>query len=276
MFLFAHLYGIISAVIDMKKIVFIDVDGTIYKSHQTLIDESISEALKELSEHADIYLATGRCLSVTAPLGDALKYFKGYVLSNGAFVVKDQNVILNEVIKPNDLVSLIETAKTLNLNVGLITNDLVYVNEYTQVVDLALSPYLPNSVIDLHGYQFDLTKEYNMAWCFNTKAEIAKFKAMCPAFDVFNWGEVGGDIIIKDVSKAHGIKHLLASLNEKDIITYAIGDSNNDLEMFDLVDVAICMQNGSPDAKMKAKYITESIYDAGFEKATKRIIEGEW
>ena len=260
----------------MKKIVFIDVDGTIYKSHQNLIDESVSKSLKSLSEYADIYLATGRCIPVLAPIGDALKYFKGYVLSNGAYVVKDKKIILNEIIAKNDLINFINASKTLKLNVGLITNDLVYVNEYTNIVDVALSPYYKDSVIDIKGYDFDINKEYNMAWCFNAREDIDQLEKMCPCFDVFNWGEVGGDIIIKGVSKAHGIKHLLNNIDEKEYITYAIGDSNNDLEMFDLVNIPICMQNGSNDAKNRAKYLTESIYDEGFEKAVKRIIEGEW
>ena len=38
---------------DERKIVFVDVDGTIYKSHQTEIDESIKKKLEEASKKVD-------------------------------------------------------------------------------------------------------------------------------------------------------------------------------------------------------------------------------
>lgn len=259
----------------MKRIVFVDVDGTIYKSRHNSIDESVGEALHELSKYADIYLATGRCDAALAPIGDAIKYFKGLVLTNGALVYLNDKIIVDEVMKKEDVAELVTTAKELNMNIALISKDKVYVKEFNDIVNTALSPYKEDAVIDLHGYNFDLTQDYNMAWSFDYNEKILEFEERCDKFSIFDWGAIGADIIVKNVSKAHGIQELLKHL-DKDIITYAIGDSNNDLEMFDLVDIPICMANGSDKAKAKAKHITESIHDAGFEKAVRRIIKGEW
>ena len=259
----------------MKKIVFIDVDGTIYKSHQLLIDESINNALLDLSKHADLYLSTGRCDAVLAPLGSAVEYFKGMVLSNGALVYLNKKIIVDERINKDNLKQLIKVAKKHKMNIALITKDKVFINEFTEVVDYALTPFKENSIVVLNSYDFDLDLEYNMAWSFDKKEDILKLQEECPCFSYFFWGSIGADIIIKNISKAYGIKHLLKQI-DKDTYTYAIGDSNNDLEMFDLVDVPICMDNGSEDAKQKAKHITESIYDNGFENAVSKIIKGEW
>ena len=80
----------------------------------------------------------------------------------------------------------------------------------------------------------------------------------------------------KNMTKAIGIKKLLSELNIPLENTYAIGDSGNDIAMFKLVENPICMGNGTPQAKMAAKYVTESIDDNGLENALDRIIKGEW
>ena len=260
----------------MKKIIFIDVDGTIYKSHKDLIDESVKQALFKAKDEIDLYLATGRCKPILKPLGDAISYFKGFILSNGALVIADNKKVHEDIISREDLEILIKESSDLNINLGLITNNKIYVNEYNAIVDMALSPYEENSIIDLKGYHFDLNQEYNMAWTFNYLEDMLKLEKRLTNFHFFKWGNIGSDIIIKDVSKGHGIKALLDTLPTGEYKTYAIGDANNDIEMFSLVDVAICMGNGSDRAKAEATYITKSIFDGGFEEALDKILKGEW
>lgn len=53
--------------------------------------------------------------------------------------------------------------------------------------------------------------------------------------------------------------------------TVAVGDSANDLPMFQTCDVAICMGNGTPEAKAAADYVTESLEDDGLFHAFERL-----
>lgn len=264
----------------MKRIIFIDVDGTIYKAHQDLIDKSIRKKLKEASLHADLYLSTGRCLPVLVCLGEAIDYFKGMVLSNGTLVFHDNKKISENIIPTKDIKELVKYSKELNCNIGLIDNHHIYVNDYTDVVEYALYPHREEDVIDLKGYDFDLEKEYNMAWTFDKLDKVNQLEEKIPSFKFFKWGQVGSDILTMGISKATGIKNLLDYLKkvygEVSFKTYAIGDSGNDIDMFKLVDVAISMGNGTEQARLNATYITDNIENEGFEKAIDKIIRGEW
>ena len=54
----------------MKKAVFIDVDGTLYKAHDLSLTDSVKEKLKEASKYVDLYIATGRAYNVLTCLND--------------------------------------------------------------------------------------------------------------------------------------------------------------------------------------------------------------
>jgi len=260
----------------MKKILFIDVDGTIYKSHQSLIDESISEKIKEASKSIDLFLATGRCIPVLSILGDAVKYFKGFVLSNGTIVIENNNVIFKEIMDKTLLKKLINEAKRINANIALITKDNIYLTKRDEIVEMALQPYDTDAIIEVKDYNFDLSIDYNMAWSFDHNSILDVLEENTNGFTFFRWGEIGSDLVPIGITKAKGIEMLIKHLKQDDIITYAIGDSRNDIQMFKKVDVAICMGNGRLEAKQAATHITEDIYNHGFENAIDKIIGGIW
>lgn len=259
-----------------RKIVFIDVDGTLYHAHEESLRDSVHAKLLEASEYVDLYLSTGRGRCVLSCLGTSIDLFKGFVLTNGTLVLKDNKVLLNKCFEKEVLSQLIANAEQNDAIIGLISKDQVFVNKYTPVVDYALYPHFSGSIVELGNYHFDLDKEYNMVWSFDPNETIDTITKGLVGVDVFKWGSIGGDIVPKNMTKAIGIKKLLSELNIPLENTYAIGDSGNDIAMFKLVENPICMGNGTPQAKMAAKYVTESIDDNGLENALDRIIKGEW
>lgn len=259
-----------------RKLVFIDVDGTIYKSHQEEIDESIKLKLKEASKSMDLFISTGRCELALTLLGDARKYFKGFVLSNGSYVIYDNKVLTEKIIQKDALINLVKQCKKLHCNIGLVSHDKVYVNELTDIVDLALTPRYPNSIVDINGYDFNLDLVYNMCWIFDKVELINDLEPLIPEFHIFKWGKVGADINIDGITKAKGIEELLEYINHSLKNTYALGDSGNDIAMLKLVETGIAMENGTDEAKQAAKYITKSLYEGGFEEALDNIMKGVW
>ncbi len=267
----------------MRKMVFIDVDGTMYKAHEDSISQSIKDKLKEASKHVDLFVSTGRCGLALTCLREARQYFKGFVLSNGAHVVYDNIVVDQKFIEKTDLVKLIDEAKKRNSILGLITNDIIYVSKMNEVVDYALTPRDHNSIVEVEDYHYDLDIKYNMAWSFDYIDTINELEKSLPTtFTFFKWGKIGSDIVVDNITKAKGITTLLNYLSqnkEKTIDmskTYAIGDSGNDIPMFKLVGNPICMGNGTDAAKKEAKYITKTLEDGGLEYALDMIIKGEW
>lgn len=261
----------------MKKIVFIDIDGTVYKAHEDSISESIKQKLKDVKDDVDLFISTGRGGMVITCLREAKEYFKGFVLSNGSVVIYNNQIISKKVVEKTDLIKFIEAAKELGCVVGLLTPDKVYVSHMNDLVDYALTPRDENSVIDINGYDFDLEKEYCMAWSFDDLELINKLEERLPDnFTFFKWGKTGSDIVLGGITKAKGILELFNHLDKANIKTYAIGDSGNDIPMFKLVDVSICMGNGTEAAKEAATHITKDLNDFGFEEAIDNIVKGVW
>ena len=260
----------------MKKIVFIDVDGTMYHAHEESISESIKQKLKEASKYVDLFVSTGRCGLALTCLKEARDYFKGFVLSNGSYVLYDNKLISEKVVEKEDLIKLINVSKKLKSNIGLITDKTIYVNELTDVVDYALTPRDHNSIEVVDDYNFDLNIKYNMAWSFDELDKINEMEKTLPNnFTFFKWGKIGSDIVLNGTTKALGIQELINYIGNE-FITYAIGDSGNDIPMFKLVDVPICMGNGTDAAKAHAKYITNTLDEGGLELALDNIIKGVW
>ena len=71
-------------------------------------------------------------------------------------------------------------------------------------------------------------------------------------------------IIIKEV-----IKYYQYELEN----TYAIGDGDNDVSMFQQVKHSICMGNGTKLAKEAAEYITDRIEEDGFANELEKIFK---
>jgi hydroxymethylpyrimidine pyrophosphatase-like HAD family hydrolase len=71
------------------------------------------------------------------------------------------------------------------------------------------------------------------------------------------------DCYLEGNTKADGIDKAIKHLGLEDYKTYAFGDGNNDLEMFDRVDVAVAMENATDELKAKANLITKANYTDG-------------
>ena len=84
----------------MKKAVFIDVDGTLYKAHDLSLTDSVKEKLQEASKYVDLYIATGRAYNVLTCLNDVKHLFKGFVVSNGSIVMIDNKIIFERLFPP--------------------------------------------------------------------------------------------------------------------------------------------------------------------------------
>ncbi|ORU21675.1 haloacid dehalogenase, partial [Francisella tularensis subsp. holarctica] len=79
------------------------------------------------------------------------------------------------------------------------------------------------------------------------------------------------DCYLAGHTKADGIDKVVEYLGLEEYETYAFGDGNNDLEMFDRVDVAIAMENASSQLKEKADLITKTNYNDGIYYALVKL-----
>lgn len=80
------------------------------------------------------------------------------------------------------------------------------------------------------------------------------------------------EIIPHNVSKGIVFDHMESIYNLEKTLRFAIGDSLNDLSMFESADVSFAMENGHQIIKNKANYVTSSNDENGVSEAFEKIL----
>ena len=75
------------------------------------------------------------------------------------------------------------------------------------------------------------------------------------------------EYVLKGCSKAGGIHMVLRTTGCPREQCLAIGDSTNDLPMFQAAGHTVCMGNGMAELKEKAEYITAGVMEGGIAQA---------
>ncbi len=75
------------------------------------------------------------------------------------------------------------------------------------------------------------------------------------------------ELILKGCSKAGGMERILRELGAAREDTLAIGDSTNDLPMFQFAGHTACMGGGMAELKAQSEFITDTVLNDGIEKA---------
>lgn len=254
-----------------RKIVFIDIDGTLFDNMNDLIHQSTIDAIKKLKEN-DIYIciASGRSMA----LGDEvfLRYqidFDGYVLINGQFVVFNNEIIYKKPLNKNFIEEFIIECKKLDLDYGFVTNDETFVSSRSNKVIKTFADFkikVPRLITE-----GDLHKDIFQGLFFD-EASINYFSQKFKSYVKFiGWLGNGADIIDKNASKAIGIAKICEKLGIKRENVYAIGDSYNDIEMIEYASIGIAMGNAKDSLKEVADYVTDDISADGLANALKKF-----
>lgn len=83
-------------------------------------------------------------------------------------------------------------------------------------------------------------------------------------------GEAGGEVSLPGINKGTAIGELARKLGRDVRDAIAIGDSANDLEMFDVAGVGIAMGNAAAAVQARADEVTTSVHDDGVWTAFRR------
>lgn len=267
-----------------QKVIFLDVDGTIY-DEKGEIPQSTRRAIALAHDKKHlILLCTGRSYSeIGAELWD-LK-LDGMIGSAGAFIYFRDKILFHRPMKLESVHDLLDFLERKNIPYVLETNEAIYGKAPGLVyVDRIIQDRLeknPNLAPDFLGeirqvedcYGID---EVNKILFFDApfsneemKQQLEAEYTMVPN-SVAQYGKCSGEVSEKGMSKAKGIERFLAieGLERED--TFAFGDGANDMEMIQYVQTGIAMGNAVNSLKKKADYITgdvgqDGIYEA-FEK----------
>ncbi|EXJ23468.1 Hydrolase (HAD superfamily) in cluster with DUF1447 [Alkalibacterium sp. AK22] len=271
----------------MTKIVFFDIDGTLVTKYNT-IPQSTKEAIRKLKTNGHIpVIATGRAPLLIEEIRKELE-IDSYIAMNGQLVVHKGDVIFHNPIDKQTVDRL--TAKAVERSNGIIlcggkdiySNSIVSLAKRSSVwtilkgigkivpghMQLSLfkrlirKPPNPNKYAGKPIYQVILETTID-----EEKAYKEEFKDL--HFARSNTYTV--DVISQGISKAVGIQKFLEVNGYEQSQTFGFGDSPNDLEMLQYVEVGVAMGNGWDEIKEIADHVAESVHEDGIHKALKHF-----
>ncbi len=252
-----------------KKIVFFDIDRTLYDPDIKAIPKSTIKALKDLHEHDDIEIAiaTGRAFYMLHIIDEIKEFINIYVLINGQIIIKDGETIYRNPINKQQVEKVVESFNRNDMKYGFLgefDETLNIVDEKGKEAFELVDMKLPR--IDPHFYQ---DNDIYQMWAFCDRTCHDDFKNEFDDLEVVSWLGGGFDVLSQGMSKKEGIKRILELEQIPLRNAYAIGDGDNDIAMMDYIDNSVAMGNGSVECKKHAKYITDDIKNDGLVKGLK-------
>jgi Cof subfamily protein (haloacid dehalogenase superfamily) len=249
-----------------KKIIFFDIDRTLYDPDTKSIPESTKQALAKLHDNPDveIAIATGRAYYMLHNIEDIKEYINIYVLINGQIIIKDGKTIYKNPMEKEKVKRVVQVFEENNMKYGFLGEHDETLNivdekgkEAFELVDMKLPRIDPDFYKHHDVYQM---------WAFCERDRHEQFKQILHELDLVQWLGGGFDILSKGMSKKEGIKTILDIEGIPLEDAYAFGDGDNDIEMLDYIPNSVAMGNASPKAKKHATYHTDDIKKDGLYK----------
>lgn len=253
----------------MKKILFFDVDGTLYNSEKVL-PASAKEALLEARRKGyELAIATGRAPFMIEPLLEELD-IDTYVTFNGQYVVYQGEVVYANGVEKEELAKIIAFGEARNEPVVFLDDKrmIASVGGHNKVSESLNTLKYPYPELDSSYY---MQHDVYQTLIFMEEKDEHLYDEAFPNVQFVRWHEYSCDILPKGGSKATGIEKVLAKMGLTLEDAIAFGDGMNDIEMLEAVGTSVAMGNGHDKVKAVATHITDHVDADGLAKAMRYL-----
>lgn len=276
-----------------RRIVFLDVDGTILE-HGSHVAPSTGPAIRAARAAGHlVYLSTGRSASDIHPQVAEIG-FDGAVTNSGALVTSGDAVVVDRPLTPAQTDRLLTVLRGRGIRFFLQTHDGVYASDdmaelmasHAQALrdrDGADGVRPEDSIAGLAGRDFPSTDEADLTRIAKAvfvsdravglevlRADLGDEFLVVPGSIPLPGGS-NGEISARDTTKGSAIELLLAHLGRDAADAVAIGDSWNDVEMFEVCGVSVAMGNAHDELKELADLVTTNVLDDGVANAFRTL-----
>lgn len=245
-----------------KKIVFFDIDGTIFNKEKRIPNSTI-EAIEKLKQaNILVAIATGRAPFMFVDVKETLQ-IDSHISFNGSYVVWNNEVIDKVPLDRKQLMELEKRANELGHPMIFLDENDHYTNHHQS------HPFIVESInmdLKIHYPKYDPkfyhTNDVYQALIFCEDMEDV-YREQFTSFGYVRWHKYSLDVMPQNGSKAKGIEKVLKHLNISRENCYAFGDGLNDIEMLQYVGTGVAMGNGHDRVKACADFVTKSVDEDG-------------
>lgn len=253
-------------------VVFFDIDGTLVDDRTQVLPESAVRAVAQLRENGHIPVVnTGRPYAHIDPRVRAMA-FSGFVCGCGMEVMLHDCwlrrrhpeaavcALARDAVRECRMQVLYETQDGAILTDGQLSIHPLEVQEAERMRKKGFAVREIDSLPEPRFMKF-------VTFDGPDSRREAFLSRMEPYFTCIDRGQTMLEMVMKGSTKAEGMALLLEKLGASREETLAIGDSTNDLPMFQLAGHTACMGGGMEQLKQRAEFITDTVLDNGVEKA---------
>lgn len=253
----------------MGKLLFFDVDGTLYDSDKKLPASAKEALLAARSNGYEIAIATGRAPFMIQSLLEELE-IDTYVTFNGQYVVYKGQVIFTDGIPENQLKEITSFGEQRN-------HPVVFLDDKKMVAAIGDDFRIAESLATLRYPYPEIEANYYMhqpvyqTLLYITQKEQAMYEEAFPTVEFVRWHPYSCDMLPKGGSKARGIQKVLEHCHYEMKDVMAFGDGLNDIEMLQTVGVGVAMGNAHERVKTVADVVVGHVDEDGLAQGLKRL-----
>jgi Cof subfamily protein (haloacid dehalogenase superfamily) len=275
-----------------KKILFLDVDGTLI-DYETKLPSSAKKAVDlARSNGHKVYLCTG-CSKAELAMRE-LPETDGLIGGNGAYVEDRGEVVMHQKLTKEEVKHIVDWCNARHLGITVECNSGMYCNDYTveqgpevmrkyakgkgkseEEAKKSADEYV-NGFTLLHGedlYRDDVNK---IDFILSSYQDHLDSKKEFPELEANTWGgkdeqALYGDLGPSGITKKHSVDVLLKHLNADREDTIAFGDAKIDIPMFKACGYSVAMGSGGEECKEAADYVTTGVDEDGMWNAFKYL-----
>lgn len=264
------------------KLVAVDIDGTLLNNQRQITPE-VFEAIQDAKQAGvKVVIATGRPIAGVKQILSELKLDEpdNYVVTFNGGLVQDTATgaeIIKETLTYDNYLEIEYISRTLGVHMHAITKDGIYtanrnIGKYTvhesNLVNMDIFYRTPEEMAGKEIVKCMYIDEPEIL-----DATIAKLpEHFYDKYTIVKSTPFYLEIVKKSVNKGAAILHLAEKLGLTLDQTMAIGDEENDRAMLEVVGNPVVMENGNPEVKKIAKYITKSNEESGVAHALREWV----
>ncbi len=265
------------------KLIAVDIDGTLVNSKKEITPEVFSAIQDAKRAGVKVVIATGRPIAGVAKLLDDLqskRRARDYVVTfNGALVQETAtgHEIISESLTYEDYLDMEFLSRKLGVHMHAITKDGIYtanrnIGKYTvhesTLVSMPIFYRTPEEMADKEIVKCMFIDEPEIL-------DAAIEKIPTEFYERYYTRKICTFLprtSQKRCRQGAAVTHLAEKLGLTKDETMAIGDEENDRAMLEVVGNPVVMENGNPELKKIAKYITKSNDESGVAYAIREWV----